>query len=192
MNPEYFTRDIVPADNDRITLGRSTRRFNELWGGDADFLRTLTVAGATSFSAGVTITSAGSLTVNGTATLTGVTIIDTLRIGVTNLAAATQVLTGAMSGQTFVGAVDAVFTLPAAATAGRGVFYSFVTGVASGGVGMRITANAADDIFAAGIDTAAGGSFTNSGATDVIGDSVILVSDGVSRWTGIASRGTWA
>lgn len=109
-----------------------------------------------------------------------------------NLAAASQTLTAAQSGQTFVGVVDAVFTLPAAATVGAGVHYYIVTGVASGGTGLVVTANGADDIFAAGVDTAAGGSITNSGATDAIGDNVHLVSDGVSRWVGVSARGTWA
>lgn len=124
-------------------------------------------------------------------TVAGTLSLGPTRVAATNLGATTQTLTAAQSGQVFVGAVDAVFTLPAAATAGR-VWYSFVTGAASVGTGLRITANAADDIFAAGVDTAAGGSITNSGATDVIGDGVILVSDGVSRWTGIAARGIWA
>ena len=123
-------------------------------------------------------------------TLAGAVTLSRSLLGVTNLAAATQTLTAAQSGQIFVGAVDAVFTLPTGV--GRGTWYSFVTGVASVGVGLRITANAADDIFAAGVDTAAGGSITNSGAGDVIGDGVILVYDGTSRWTGIAARGTWA
>ncbi len=125
-------------------------------------------------------------------TLTGTLTLGPSRLAAVNSAAATQTLTAAQSGQTFVGAVDAVFTLPATATVGAGVHYHIVTGVASAGTGLRVTANAADDIFAAGVDTAAGGSITNSGATDVIGDHVTLVSTGAGRWVGINSRGTWA
>lgn len=126
-------------------------------------------------------------------TLTGaITMTGAVRQPAVNLAAASQTLTAAQSGQTFVGVVDAAFTLPAAATVGAGVHYYIVTGVASAGTGLTVVANAADDIFAAGVDTAAGGTITNSGASDVIGDNLHLVSDGVSRWVGVSARGTWA
>ena len=124
-------------------------------------------------------------------TLTGtVTQGPTYRPAV-NLAAATQTLTAAQSGQTFVGAVDAVFTLPLASVA-AGINYTFVTGVASAGTGLRVTAVTPSELFGAGVDTAAAGSLTNSGATDVIGDSITIVSDGGVQWIVISARGTWA
>ena len=72
-----------------------------------------------------------------------------LSIGATrtvNLAAPTQTLTAAQSGEKFVGAVDAVFTLPAASAATEGVWYEFETGALSVGVGLSISPAAVDHI----------------------------------------------
>src|SRR6266480_5735811 len=139
------------------------------------------VALPTGSSAAPTLELAGVTTLSGTTTISGTLnttgAVTSSRLPTVNLAAATQGLTAAQSGQTFVGAVDAVFTLPAAATVGAGIHYYIVTGVASGGTGLRCTANAADTLFAAGVTTGAGGNITNSGATDVNGDGVHLVSD---------------
>lgn len=138
-----------------------------------------------------TITASGAITASGGVVGNISGTAGTLKLGSTNLAAGTQAVTVAQTGQIFIGAVDAVFTLPLA-TVGAGVYFTFVTGVASAGTGLRVTAVTPDDIFGAGVDTAAAGSITNSGATDVIGDTVTLVSDGVSRWTAVVARGIWA
>ena len=126
----------------------------------------------------------------GTLYIKSVHSTDALRLPFVSLAAPTQTLTQARSGQTFVGAVDAVFTLPAASL--PGTFYQIVTGTASAGTGLRVTATGSFTILAAGVSTAGNGSITNSGASDVIGDGLILISDGVSQWVGVAARGTWA
>jgi hypothetical protein len=68
-----------------------------------------------------------------------------------NLAAASQALTADQSGQKFVGAVDAVFTLPAADAATKGVWYEFETGALSAGTGLSISPAAADHIRGNGL-----------------------------------------
>lgn len=109
-----------------------------------------------------------------------------------NLAAATQALTAAQSGQKFVGAVDAVFTLPAAAAATKGVWYEFETGALSGGTGLSISPAAADHIRGNGLTAVDDKDLINTGATDRLGDSVRIYCDGVDGWVIEAVIGTWA
>jgi hypothetical protein len=110
-----------------------------------------------------------------------------------NLAAATQTLTAAQSGQRFVGAVDAVFTLPAAAAATKGVYYEFECGAVSGGTGLSISPAAADHIRGNGLTSVDNKDLINSGASDRLGDSVVLYCDGVDGWViAGAPVGTWA
>ena len=111
---------------------------------------------------------------------------------VVNLAAATQALTAAQSGQRFVGAVDAVFTLPAAAAATKGVEYEFETGAVSGGTGLSISPAAADHIRGNGLTSTDDKDLVNTGATDRLGDSVRIYCDGVDGWVIEAVVGTWA
>jgi hypothetical protein len=111
---------------------------------------------------------------------------------VVNLAAATQALTAAQSGQKFVGAVDAVFTLPAAAAATKGVWYEFETGALSAGTGLSISPAAADHIRGNGLTSVDDKDLINTGATDRLGDSVRLYCDGVDGWVIEAVVGTWA
>lgn len=111
---------------------------------------------------------------------------------VVNLAAATQTVTVAQSGETFVGLVDAVFTLPAAAAGTKGVFYRFVCGAASGGTGLSISPNASDNIRGAGLSATDNKDLINTGATDVIGDTATIVCDGADGWIIISLSGTWA
>lgn len=113
---------------------------------------------------------------------------DVIRV---NLAAPTQTLTAAQSGQRFVGVVDAVFTLPAAAAALRGVYYDFECGVASGGTGLSISPAAADHIRGNGLTSVDDKDLINTGATDRVGDSVRLYCDGAD-WVIAAVVGTWA
>ena len=108
------------------------------------------------------------------------------------LAAATQTLTAAQSGQKFVGAVDAVFTLPAAAAATKGVWYEFETGAVSAGVGLSISPAAADHIRGNGLTEVDNKDLINSGVSDRKGDSVRLYCDGVDGWVIDAVIGTWA
>lgn len=109
-----------------------------------------------------------------------------------NLAAATQALSAAQSGQRFVGAVDAVFTLPAAAAATKGVSYEFETGALSAGVGLSISPAAADHIRGNGLTSTDDKDLINTGATDRLGDSVRIYCDGVDGWVIEAVVGTWA
>lgn len=109
-----------------------------------------------------------------------------------NLAAATQTLTAAQSGQKFVGAVDAVFTLPAASAATKGVWYEFETGALSAGVGLSISPAAADHIRGNGLTSVDNKDLINSGASDRLGDMVRLYCDGVDGWVIEAIIGTWA
>ena len=109
-----------------------------------------------------------------------------------NLAAATQTLTLRQSGEKFVGAVDAVFTLPAAAAATKGVYYEFETGALSTGTGLSISPNAADHIRGNGLTSTDNKDLINTGATDRLGDSVRIYCDGVDGWVIDAIIGTWA
>lgn len=109
-----------------------------------------------------------------------------------NLAAATQALTAAQSGEKFVGAVDAVFTLPAAAAGTKGVWYEFETGALSGGTGLSISPAAADHIRGNGLTSVDNKDLINTGATDRLGDMVRLYCDGVDGWVIEAVVGTWA
>lgn len=109
-----------------------------------------------------------------------------------NLAAATQTLTAAQSGEKFVGAVDAVFTLPAAAAGTKGVWYEFETGALSTGTGLSISPAAADHIRGNGFTSVDDKDLINTGATDRLGDSVRLYCDGVDGWVVEAIVGTWA
>lgn len=110
---------------------------------------------------------------------------------VVNLAAATQALTADQSGQTFVGAVDAVFTLPAAGAGTKGVFYTLICGALSTGVGLSASPAAADAVVGNGLTAVVDKDLINTGATDRLGDSVTILCDGV-QWVITAIIGTWA
>ncbi len=99
-----------------------------------------------------------------------------------NLAAATQTLTANHCGQIFEGVVDAVFTLPAVAAANKGVFFTFWTGALSSGTGLSLSPNSADSIRGHGLTAVDDKDLINTGATDVVGDSVTIVSDGSVGW----------
>lgn len=112
-----------------------------------------------------------------------------------NLAAASQVLNPEQSGQRFLAAVDAVFTLPSAALTPAGTFYDFECGAVSGGTGLSISPNAADAIGGNGLTVVLDKDLINSGASDRLGDWVRVYCTGVAgatawRITGII--GTWA
>ena len=111
---------------------------------------------------------------------------------VVNLAAATQALTAAQSGQKFVGAVDAVFTLPAAGAGTKGVWYEFECGAVSAGTGLSISPAAADHIRGNGLTSVDDKDLINSGATDRLGDMARIYCDGVDGWVIEAVVGTWA
>ena len=125
--------------------------------------------------------------------MAGETRFDGLRSKkIVNLAAATQALTAEQSGERFVGAVDAVFTLPAAGAATKGVFYEFETGALSAGTGLSISPAAADHIRGNGLTSVDNKDLINTGATDRLGDSVALYCDGADGWVIAGIIGTWA
>jgi hypothetical protein len=113
-----------------------------------------------------------------------------------NLAAATQTLTKAQSGQKFVGAVDAVFTLPQVVNMDdKGIFYVFQPGALSGGTGLSISPNAADGIGGAGLTSVVNKDLINTGATDAVGDEVRIECSGVpgtGAWVVTEMSGIWA
>src|SRR4051794_32240055 len=95
-----------------------------------------------------------------------------------NLAAATQTLTADQTGQKFVGAVDAVFTLPAAGADTKGVWFDFECGALSAGTGLSISPNAADAIGGNGLGVVLDKDLINSGASDRLGDCVRMYCTG--------------
>jgi len=86
------------------------------------------------------------------------------------------------------------FTLPSAATAG--LFYTFRCGHADGEIlinpitGQTISIKATDG--GANVTTAAGTGIKNTAASNVVGDTMTLVSDGGTGWHMISMNGTWA
>ena len=122
-------------------------------------------------------------------------VIGTRRV--VHLAAATQNLTAAQSGEKFVGAVDAIFTLPAAANDPdmEGVWYEFECGALSTGVGLSISPAAADAIGGNGLTVTVNKDLINSGASDRLGDMVRIYCTGVTgatAWRIENVIGTWA
>lgn len=109
-----------------------------------------------------------------------------------NLAAASQLLTQLQTSEKFVGVVDAVFTLPAAAALTKGVWYEFECGALSSGTGLAISPNAADHIRGNGLTSTDDKDLINSGGSDRLGDMVRLYCDGVDGWVIEAIIGTWA
>lgn len=97
------------------------------------------------------------------------------------------------------GAADLVITLPAVSQSNKGCRF-FIKVLAAGlsvGTGLSISPAAADTIFgrtAAGVAFAgdADDDIINTGATDVAGDSVMIISDGTLGWHVVAIQGVWA
>lgn len=87
-------------------------------------------------------------------------------------------------------AADVVFTLPATEA---GLEFTFIVGVASGATGVAISPAAVDKLTGRGIATPADDKdLINTGATDVVGDSVTIRGDGVDGWYVVDSEGIWA
>lgn len=109
-----------------------------------------------------------------------------------NLAAASQTLKINQSGQLFIGAVDAVFTLPAASASTKGMIGRFMCGADSSGTGLSISPNASDHIRGNGFTSVDDKDLINSGGSDRVGDYVEIVCDGVDGWVITSIIGTWA
>lgn len=100
--------------------------------------------------------------------------------------AASYTVLASESGTIFIAdAADLVFTLPATQA---GLIFTFVCAAVSAGTGLSISPAAADKIN----EGTANKDLINSGASDVLGDSVTIVGDGVTGWYTIAKIGTWA
>lgn len=113
-------------------------------------------------------------------------------------ASATQTLTAADSGSVIIASKTSAtqtFTLPSAAVAGLN--FTFVTVSAAGEVlinpitGQTIQLKATVD-QGASVVTSAGAGCKNTAATNVVGDSIQLISDGVTGWVTINQSGIWA
>jgi hypothetical protein len=107
-----------------------------------------------------------------------------------HVAQATDTLTIAESGTTFICAVDAKLTLPSAVAGTEGVWYHIVTGVASAGAGVIIDPAAGDAICY--VTSLNNKDLINTPGTDVEGDSVTIVSDGANQWWVESMIGIWA
>lgn len=111
---------------------------------------------------------------------------------------ATVTLVAAQSGQVSIAtkaSATQTFTLPSAAIAG--LVFTFIAGHADGEVlvnpitGQTMLIKATEDAGAS-IATSAGAGIKNTAATNVIGDHITLISDGVSQWYMIGQSGVWA
>jgi hypothetical protein len=106
------------------------------------------------------------------------------------LAQASATATLAQSGTKFVGANDAVITLPAVAVAPIGTYYE-LEGNTGGSVGVKFTPNASEAIGGNGFTTTGGQSLINTHATARVGDFVRIYNNG-TMWIVEAIIGTWA
>lgn len=114
------------------------------------------------------------------------------------LTEATTTLTAAQSDKVIVAtkaSATQTFTLPIATT--KGLVFTFVCGNVGGE--LLVTPNAADSILikatvdqGASVAPAAGTGVKNTALTNVLGDMLSLVSDGVSKWYMVAQSGIWA
>ena len=110
---------------------------------------------------------------------------------------ATVAVSAAINGKVFIAtkaSATQTFTLPAASTAG--LQYTFICGDAGGE--LKILGSAGDTIK---LKTAAGGTLLsiaadtgikNTAATNIVGDTITLVSDGVTFWYAVSQNGIFA
>jgi hypothetical protein len=134
---------------------------------------------------------AGAVTVTGAVVAPRPTVVNLVPTAVT-LAAADA---SKVSVQTLASGTQ-TYTLPTAASA-PGAVFTFVCQHASSEI--LVNPNAADQISIKGlvdhstsVKPAAGTGVKNTAATNVIGDHLSIVSDGVNTWYEIAGAGIWA
>lgn len=158
-------------------------------------------------SLGSTLAVTGAVTMASTLAVTGAASFSGAVNGIkhefqTDLTAATIAITAAQSGATFMAtkaSATQTYTLPAVAA---GLVYTFICGHASGEIlidqaaseVITITAFAAVGVDAdTGIVAPAGGTgIKNTAATNAVGDSLTLISDGTG-WYGVGiTSGIWA
>jgi len=105
-------------------------------------------------------------------------------------AVASKTLTVHEANQTVIAAaVDLVITLPATQA---GLEFHFIVDTVSAVTGLSIDPAAADKIMGHAITEAVDKDLINTAATDVVGDSVSLVGDGIDGWYITRITGTWA
>lgn len=160
--------------------------------------------------AGFLVDTSGNTTVPGTLAVTGVATFTATPVFTagkplgfqTDASAATITVTAAQSGTVFLatkGSATQTYTLPAVAA---GLTYTFICGSAAGeilvtptgSVGTVFTTFAAvgADADTAIVTLTTGTGLKNTAATNAVGDSIVLVSDGVG-WYGIGiTSGIWA
>jgi hypothetical protein len=105
-----------------------------------------------------------------------------------------QTLLAVDSGKTFlIGAADLTITLPASLTVGPGVRYEFVltSAAQSTGTGFTLDINGNDKFLGHGVAWSDNQNIICAGATDAIGDRLVIVSDGVDGWYLEVPQGTW-
>ena len=112
-------------------------------------------------------------------------------------AAGNDTLTVARSGEVIIAneAATQSYALPAATNAG--VTFTFVCGNAGGQIelnpdGADTVSLLTDDSGTAITSTATTGTVLNTAATNVAGDTLTIVADGVSRWYMISQNGIWS
>lgn len=169
-------------------------------GGESEFQSGSTL----DIQSGTTVTDAGTTTMSGTESVTGsVTVASggTLTFASGSKAVhqlqskgTNYTVLATESGATFVSsAADVVFTLPSTAA---GLVYRFINGSVSAGTGLSVSPAAADKIMgtigSVGITSADDKDLINTGATDVLGDSITLMGDGSAGWYIIHGTGVWA
>lgn len=158
--------------------------------------------GATAYTGAVTM--ADTLAVTGVATFTVAPVftVNPIFFHQTDASAATISVTAAMNGGTFLatkGSATQTYTLPAVAA---GLKYTFICGHAGGEIlidqaGVEVITITSFAAVGADADTgivapAGGTGIKNTAATNAIGDSITLVSDGVG-WYGVGiTSGIWA
>lgn len=144
---------------------------------------------------GLVLQSGASLTLEDGATVSLESVVLSGNRKKVNLAAASQTLTPAQSGEHFVAAVDAVFTLPTSSAATKGVEYEFSCGALSTGTGLSLSPAAADAIGGNGLTVVVDKDLINTGASDRLGDYVKVLGTGetgATAWRITAIIGTWA
>lgn len=143
------------------------------------------------------IATDATVALSGTTTFSGAT--NGLRRDFETVAAGDKTVTAAMSGRVFMATAASgtqTFTLPDAGTT-AGMYYQFICGHASGEIlvtpvsGDKIRIKATEDAGAS-VAPAAGTGIKNTAATNVLGDHMELVFDGVDTWHMVGQSGIWA
>ncbi len=148
-------------------------------------------------SLGSTLAVTGALTQTGDASFAGATT-GLKRTAEIQLTGTGDTLVAAESGKMMIAtkaSATQTFVLPSAATSG--LLFTFKCGNAAGEIlinpaGSEVIQARATNDAGADITPAGGTGIKNTAGTNVIGDYITLVSDGVSKWYTVAQSGIWA